>query len=553
MVALHADSLSFSVSSKSGKQKTLIDNVSLELPEGSFTCVVGPSGCGKSTLLNLLAGIAAPTSGKVLLAGYEVSLLKDELPLTIGFLPQFASFHEELSVLEVLQYGLELRMPKSVSQDSKRQWLEKTIELTGISSVINQSPATLSGGQLRRLALAEQLLGDPPFLFLDELTSGLDPHSEREIMWWLSDLVKKTNKTVVLVTHSLANLEASDHVVFLNKGQLIYSGEPSQILSYFDAPDMEHIYANADSYSAYAYDCEQPSEPTSLQTARPPRAFSQLVTLLKRQSALFFRDKGQLILHGLLLITFPFLVAVFAYKGIPEVRELSTELQTNIVKDLADKLAYLKNSFGLASLVSGVSMFQVILLALIGANNGAREIAKERDILTKELRVGLNPLSYLISKFLFIGVLSLLQSFWMTFFVRAVCDFPGDFTSQFILLFLVTFAMSSTCLWFSSISKTPERASLLAIYSVGLQLPLSGAVLALPEIMTFITRPFIASYWGWSGYLRTFHDYRHYDIVAESTKTEIASYGACAAVLFLHVAITFILTWWALNKRAKLS
>jgi len=225
--------------------------------------------------------------------------------------------------------------------------------------------------------------------------------------------------------------------------------------------------------------------------------------------------------------------------------------QSNIVKGLAEQLMYLKDSFELASLVSGVSMFQVILLALIGANNGAREIAKERDILFKELSAGLSPLSYLTSKFLFVGVLSALQSLWMTAFVRSVCHFPGDFMPQFMLLFLTTFAMSATCLWFSAISKTPERASLLAIYSVGLQLPLSGAVLALPELMTLITRPIIASYWGWSGYLRTFENFRHFDVVSESTKTEIATYGLSVTVLTLHVTVAFFLTWRSLSQRVK--
>lgn len=548
MPSLHADSLSFDVSSKKRGTKTLIDNISLDLPEGSFTCIIGPSGCGKSTLLKLLAGFNEPTEGEVHLAGYEVAHLKHDLPLTVGYLPQFASFHDELTVLEVLEDALALRLPNSVSHEHKEQWLKQVIDLTGTENVIHQSPATLSGGQLRRLALAEQLIGDPPFLFLDELTSGLDPHSEREIMWWLSDLVKKTKKTVLLVTHSLANLEACDHVVFLSTGKLIYSGVPSGILPYFQAPDMEHIYAQSDSYPAYEVTIGNLGEPEPLQTAKPPGGFSQLITLVKRQAVLFWRDRGQLILHGMLLITFPLLVAVFAYQGLPEVRELSMSLQNNIVEGLAEQLSYLKDSFELAALVSGVSMFQVILLALIGANNGAREIAKERGILFKELSAGLNPLSYLTSKFIFVAALSGLQSLWMTFFVRSVCNFPGDFVPQFIILFFITFAMSCTCLWFSAISKTPEKASLLAIYSVGLQLPLSGAVLALPELMTHITQPMIVSYWGWSGYLRTFEDFRHFDVVSESTKTDISTYAICITVLVIHVVVAYLLTWRALSK-----
>jgi hypothetical protein len=164
------------------------------------------------------------------------------------------------------------------------------------------------------------------------------------------------------------------------------------------------------------------------------------------------------------------------------------------------------------------------------------------------MRAGLSPVAYLTSKFVFVGVLSAIQSLWMTFVVRFVCNFPGDFTSQVVVLFLTSFAMSATCLWFSSISRTPERASLLAIYSVGLQLPLSGAVLALPNWLSFATQPIIAAYWGWSGYLRTFESFRHFDIVSQSTTTEIASYGLSNFVLALHIAAAVSLAWWALRK-----
>ena len=100
------------------------------------------------------------------------------------------------------------------------------------------------------------------------------------------------------------------------------------------------------------------------------------------------------------------------------------DLETNIAKTLAETLPYLKDSFAAASLVSGLTMFQVILLTLMGANNGAREIAKERDVLEKELRVGLSPWAYVMTKSLLVLFLSLAQAFWMTWFVKSVCGFP---------------------------------------------------------------------------------------------------------------------------------
>lgn len=193
-------------------------------------------------------------------------------------------------------------------------------------------------------------------------------------------------------------------------------------------------------------------------------------------------------------------------------------------------------------------MFQVILLTLIGANNGAREIAKERGILAKELRAGLSPTSYVLVKFLQIALLCVIQSFWMAWFVKIVCGFPGSLFDQFAILFATTLAMSTTCLAISAASPSPERASLLAIYLVGFQLPLSGAALALPDWLSYACRPFIAAYWGWSGYLQTFHDTRYFDIVRQSTETWVAPYGLGLTVLCLHSIVALIASVWLTGR-----
>jgi hypothetical protein len=196
-------------------------------------------------------------------------------------------------------------------------------------------------------------------------------------------------------------------------------------------------------------------------------------------------------------------------------------------------------------------MFQVVLLTLVGANNGAREIAKERDVLAKELRAGLSPFAYIWTKFLQISFLSVIQAFGMAFFVKTLCGFPGSLAAQFGILFATTLAMSSTCLAISAWARTPERASLLAIYLVGFQLPLSGAALSLPDWLSFFCRPFITAYWGWSGYLQTFQSFRHYDIVKQSTETFIAPYDVSLIVLSLHIAASLLLAWVGTAKKTE--
>src|SRR5207248_1735771 len=175
-----------------------------------------------------------------------------------------------------------------------------------------------------------------------------------------------------------------------------------------------------------------------------------------------------------------------------------------------------------------------ILLTLMGSNNAAREIAGERAIFEKEKFSGLRPSSYIASKVAFLIVLIAAQSIWMGLFVSTICRFPGDPFAQIAVLTLTNAAMTFVCLAISSLTRSAESASLLCIYLVGFQLPLSGAVLALPRLIGLTTRPFIAAFWGWSGYLQTMRDTRFYDVVQIVTQTELVAIELCGWVLLMH-------------------
>jgi ABC-type multidrug transport system ATPase subunit len=535
--AIYARGLCVSVPGARG-DRLLLDHVSLAIEAGSFTGLIGPSGCGKSTLLTALAGIRPVSAGELWVGGSPVHSLRREFPLVMGYLPQFAAFHDALTVRETLQYAAALRLPRSVSLQQRKSWLDQIVALARLDGFYDQPCRTLSGGQRRRVALAEELIGDPQFLFLDELTSGLDPHAEEEMMHWLAQLTGATGKTIVLVTHAVRNLPLCDSILFMHEGRLLYRGGYDALLSQCAASNIEEVYRDA----ALGIHAQEPPEfpapaPQPLRTAKPPGGMAQMPALISRQGKLLWRDRGQLWLQIVLLFTFPALVTVFASSGLPQVRNLPLALDSNVLRTLTEQLYYLKESFHAASLISGLTMFQVILLTLMGANNGAREIAKERGVLDKELRAGLSPWAYLTLKCGLVGLFSLAQALWMSVFVKYGCAFPGSLALQFAVLFLATLAMSVTCLAISAFSPSPERASLLSIYLVGLQLPLSGAILALPETVRWLTRPVISAYWGWSGYLRTLEATRHYDVVREVTNATLAPYSVCLAVLLLHSVI----------------
>jgi len=543
--AVHVSNLAVAVTG--GRAKTLLSGINFDLKAGRFVGVIGASGCGKSTLIKALAGQITPMSGHVLLAGHSIVDIKDQYPLAVGYLPQFGAFHHELTVEENLRTAVALRLPRSVSDEIREKWVRHIVELARLESFLTQPYATLSGGQMRRMALAEELIGDPAFLLLDELTSGLDAFSDREMMLWLRDLAHVQGKTVVLVTHATYHLEYCDAILFLHQGRQVQFGTYQELLDSHQVgsiADLFEIYQTQNvEFSPVESQPEAEIAVQNLKTGRPPSGWVQFPTLFWRHLQLFWRDRTQIYLHLALIVTFPALVAVFAVHGLPQVRQLTLTLESNIVQTLADQLLYLTEAFHAASLVSGLAMFQVILLTLIGANNGAREIAKEKDVLAKELRAGLSPIAYVSTKFLHLLFLSAVQAFWMAWFVKTMCGFPGALMGQFGILFATTLAMSTICLAISAGSPSPERASLLAIYLVGFQLPLSGAALSLPDWLSTICRPFVAAYWGWSGYLKTLESTRHYDIVKQSTDTFIAPYETCMAVLGFHILVGLFLAW----------
>jgi hypothetical protein len=279
-----------------------------------------------------------------------------------------------------------------------------------------------------------------------------------------------------------------------------------------------------------------------------PNAVSQALVLLALRWKLFFREAQQVWLQISLLFVFPCLVVLFAYQGLPQIQNLDMETGSNLIRELAQTIEFTLQTSQVGGLISGLVMFQVILLTLMGSNNSAREIVSERLILEKEKLAGLRPISYLTSKILFLTVLVGAQSIWMTVFVKFICGFPGDIFAQMTYLFLANAAMTSICLAVSAWCRTNEQASLISIYLVGFQLPLSGAILALPEPLGAIVRPFIAAYWSWSGMLQTMRETRFYDAAASITNTPIATEQLSLWVLILQVVAGLLIAWFGLAK-----
>lgn len=571
----------------------LLSEISATFSRGQFVAVIGPSGCGKSTLLKMVAGIASGNEGGTIhWDGRDLSE-EDFRPSEIGYVPQFSIAYEELTVEECVDYSARLRVA-SLSAEDRELMVSRLLGEVGLEEFRDRLVKVLSGGQKRRLALAMELVSSPPILLCDEVTSGLDPQSEVEIVALLRKVARQGNRLVISVTHSLKGLLDYDAVVVLYKGVLAYAGNPEHLPHYFSVKSGDDVYArlgdrepdgwkaswqkHANAFFATESDGprtakkEIPSKvscPECRAECAPETRFckecgykiptlgdekaeeieshpgflSQFKTLTGRRLTIFLRSKAQLWLQAGLVFGFPCLVAIFGWNGLPQIRNLGMGLDLNLIQQLTEARDFLIQASKVGSLVSGIVMFEVVLLTLMGANNAGREIAAERQIFEKEKLSGLHPGAYVASKIVFLGILSAVQSIWMGLFIHYTCAFPGDLPSQLLFLFLVNAAMTSICLAISSYMATAEQASLASIYLVGFQLPLSGAVLALPEWLGKITQPFIAAYWSWSGILQSLRGERYYDIVVMVIQTGLSAAPACLWVLSLHILAGILLTY----------
>ena len=491
------------------------------LPRG-LNAVIGPSGCGKTTLMKAILGIL-PSTGEASLAGQLITCTED-LVGKVGFAPQFTAAQAQLTVKESLDYALRLAVPDEYQRQRR---LESVLGVTGLSPHREKRVSSLSGGQLRRLSLGIELTLDPPCMICDEVTSGLDPQSEDQILALLRQLVVSGGKSFVCIIHNLGKLNQFDWVTVVYQGDVVFQGSPDALLGYFGIPDGLRLYEvlNAQDLAFWRdrwaiHQAEHPGEfeaaaaavasdvapVDSLPEPEVPGGVSQFFTLLARRFRLFFRDTGYLGLTLAITFGFPLLVIIFNLSG--EWNILKEPLDSNVasIKEVQTALRVQISNAQVASMAAGLVMFQVILLTLMGANNGGREISAERILYEKERMTGLRPWSYAFSKIFFVSCIAVFQGAWMCFFVKMICQFPGPWGPQLAILAASCVSMSVVCLGFSALLTSPEKSSLLSIYLVGFQLPLSGVVLALPKALTWICRPFINSYWGWSGYMKSMTD-----------------------------------------------
>ncbi|MFE3101379.1 FHA domain-containing protein [Nocardia tengchongensis] len=481
--------------------KVLLDDVTFPIAQRSLVGVIGPSGAGKSTLLGAVTGMRPATEGTVRYDGRDLYTDYDELRHRIGLVPQEDILHKELPTRRALLYAAELRFPGDTRREEREQRVDEVLEELGLTRHADTRIDRLSGGQRKRVSVALELLTKPSLLFLDEPTSGLDPGLDKTVMEMLSELAHD-GRTVIVVTHSVANLDSCDRLlVLVPGGKLAYYGPPAEGLQEFgqrtwaevfqafdrdEDRDWAGEFRNSPRFENYVdvgpIDDIGPAEVHAPAVPPPARQskFSQLSTLCRRYLAVIASDRSYLALLGVMPLLLGGLVAAVpagaGFTGAPGTNE-----------DAPTKL-----------------MILVFGACFVGTGNAIREIVKEQTIYRRERAAGLSAGVYLMSKLLVLGVITILQAAVLFLIGTIGTSFPpsGIFTSVQLELILAMAMLGIASLTLgllvsASVSTSEKTLPLLIVLSMA-QLVLTGGLVRLPGTPVLQQLSYLSpSRWGY--------------------------------------------------------
>ena len=469
-IALEIHDLNKDVPAKGGK-KTILDKVSLSIQPNEFVAIIGGSGAGKTTLMTAMSGFDSKVTGQVYCNGTNLRENFQTLKNIIGFVPQQDIIYENITLKKMLYYTAKMKMPQDTSNAEIDERIEEVLGMVELSEHKDTYIRRLSGGQKKRASIAVELLANPGLFFLDEPTSGLDPGTEEHLMRTLSKLSKEQEKTIVMVTHTINNLDLCDKVIIMGYGgRLCYCGSPAGIKDFFRTDDLVKVYdiITADPKGwetkfrmsginpVNAHASQEGGEPIK---PRKVNGFAQLGILTRRYTTLIMNDMQRLALIFGQPLIIGLLLTLVAGTGI---YEKFTETQSIL----------------LTLMSGGIWM---------GLLNTIQEVNKERVILKREYMGNLKLPIYMLSKYIVQGVISLIQAVILvvTFvLVKGTPSCKGVIISNatvemIVLIFLTIYASAGMGLLLSSITKSADRAMAIAPFVLIIQLIFSGILFEL--------------------------------------------------------------------------
>ena len=451
-----------------GKGKNLLQDISLCIKPREFVAIVGMAGSGKTTLLDALNGFRPASEGRVLVNGEDLYTNFDAYRNQLGYVPQKNIVHMGLTAYEVLDYSARLRLPADTTQAERHKRVTDVLDTLGIIHCKDRPVSTLSGGEQRRVAMGVELLARPGLFFLDEVTSGLDPGTERQIMRLLRT-ISRQGQTIFLITHATKNVMECDMVVFLAKGgYLAYYGPPQEALSYFGVKEFDDIYdklqgerspeewgeryLQSEQYDRYIK--ERARHKSNAAKASSARSFarpgagdkrvsslSQFLILSRRNLNILMRDKASLILM------------------------LLTPLIVGLLDFLFWKSGIFESSGGDAMRAITTLNITAVICFLVGGLASMREIVKESDIYRRERMVAIKIVPYVLSKAWIAVIISLYSAGVFILFMKLAGNWPpfDQMGAIYLTMFLAILAGMMTGLFISALSPNQNVTPLLLV------------------------------------------------------------------------------------------
>ena len=524
-----------------GGTRRIVHEVSFTAYPSEFVGLMGPSGAGKTTLLTALNGYQPPSAGRSLLNGVDLVERYDLFRNRIGYVPQDDIVYAQLTVYQSLYFTARLRLPEDTTKDEIDARIAKILETLEIQQtrdtrIGDATRRGISGGQRKRVNLAQELLTEPSLLLLDEPTSGLASEDTINVMRLLRRLADD-GKTVILTIHqpSLEAYRLMDNVLLLFQGRLVYYGPswPDSILFFHpepptgqererlladpgnalrplaqdqrkaleagDAPSREkalaegvqvrrQAYVNSDHYRQYVYDRATSTRPSAEASAsarqRPPKAgFWRQLGILSQRNALIKRT--DLAYVAVLLVQAPIIALVLA-------------------------MVFAGVGGGLFEAVSRgpAALFLLVASAIwFGCSNSAREIVAEAPMYRRERMVNLRIPAYVGSKFLVLGGLCAIQCLLLLGIAFVPLGLEGSFLALYGVLFLASMAGLGMGLTLSALASSSEAAMGLVPLLLIPQIILGGVIMPVHEMklpmkvlsMTMVSR------WGYEAMLHVEH------------------------------------------------
>jgi putative ABC transport system ATP-binding protein len=204
----------------------VLKGVSLDIKQGEFVAIMGPSGCGKSTLLHLLGGLLSPTSGSILIAGEDLAKATDAARTEIrrrkiGFVFQRFNLFPTLSAEGNLKLAEKIHLGSGAGDDAKRK---EILRLLKLEDKMHHKPMELSGGEQQRVALARAVINQPAIILADEPTGNLDTENSEIVLNMFSELNKRMNQTIIMITHNPEAAAACTRVIKMRDGKVVDDG-----------------------------------------------------------------------------------------------------------------------------------------------------------------------------------------------------------------------------------------------------------------------------------------------------------------------------------------